>query len=208
MKNEDPHRLTTTEQVRTIIGEELPVVRAKLFQSLDETAIAFIQRSPFLLLATADADGKPDVSPKGDAPGFVAIEDEHTLLIPDRKGNKLIFGLQNILANPRVALIFLAPGTGETLRVHGSAQLTADPKLLESLSARGAPALLAIRVRVETCFFHCAKAFKRSRLWEPAAWPEPLRVSFGKLLARKLGGGAELEGTIDQMIEDDYKTNL
>ena len=208
MKNEDPHGLTTLEQVRAIIGEELPVVRAKLFQALDETAIAFIERSPLLLLATSDVDGKPDVSPKGDGPGFVAIEDDHTLLIPDRKGNKLIFGLQNILANPRVALVFLVPGTGETLRVHGSAELTADPAILARLSERGQPALLAIRVRVDACFFHCAKAFKRSRLWEPASWPAPLRVSFGKLLARKLGGGAELEGTIDRMIEDDYKNNL
>ena len=208
MKNDDPHRLTTTEQVRAIIGEELPAVRAKLFQTLEETAIAFIQRSPLLLLATSDAEGRPDVSPKGDGPGFVAIEDDHTLLIPDRKGNKLIFGLQNILANPRVALVFLVPGTGETLRVHGSAELSADPALLERLRERGQPALLAIRVRVDACFFHCAKAFKRSRLWEPATWPAPLRVSFGKLLARKLGGGAELEGTIDRMIEDDYKNNL
>jgi len=92
--------------------------------------------------------------------------------------------------------------------VHGSAELTADPAILERLRERGQPALLAIRVRVDACFFHCAKAFKRSRLWEPATWPAPLRVSFGKLLARKLGGGAELEGTIDRMIEDDYKNNL
>ena len=148
MIDEDSHLLTTTEQVRAIIGKELPVVRAKLFQALDETATAFIQRSPLLLLATADADGRPDVSPKGDGPGFMASEDDHTLLIPDRKGNELIVGLQNILANPRVALLFRAPGTGETLRVHGSAQLTADPKLVERLSARGQPALLAIRVRV------------------------------------------------------------
>jgi PPOX class probable FMN-dependent enzyme len=208
MHDEDPHRLTTPEQVRAIIGAELPAVRAKLFQTLDETAIAFIKRSPLLLLATTSADGKPDVSPKGDGAGFVAIEGDHTLLIPDRKGNKLIFGLQNILANPRVALLFLLPGTGETLRVHGTAELTADPKLLTRLSERGQPAVLAIRVRVDACFFHCAKAFKRSRLWEPASWSAPLRVSFGKMLARKLGGGAELEGAIDQMIEDDYKNNL
>ena len=208
MHDEDPHRLTTPEQVRAIIGAELPAVRAKLFQTLDETALAFIERSPLLLLATTSADGKPDVSPKGDGPGFVAIEGDHTLLIPDRKGNKLIFGLQNILANPRVALLFLLPGTGETLRVHGTAELTADPKLLARLSERGQPAVLAIRVRVDACFFHCAKAFKRSRLWEPASWSAPLRVSFGKMLARKLGGGAELEGSIDQMIEDDYKNNL
>ena len=204
----DSHRLTTTEQVRAIIGEEVPVVRAKLFDALDETAVAFIQHSPFLLLSTADANGKPDVSPKGDGPGFVAIEDERTLLVPERKGNKLIFSLQNILANPRVALLFLIPSTGETLRVQGTAELTADPKVLERLAARGAPALLAIRVRVETCFFHCAKAFKRSKLWDAPSWPEPLRVSFGRMMARKLGGGAELEGTIDQMIEDDYKNNL
>ncbi len=189
-------------------GKSYPRFAQSSSRSLDETAIAFIERSPLLLLATSDADGKPDVSPKGDGPGFVAVEDERTLLIPDRKGNKLIFGLQNILANPRVALVFLVPGTGETLRVHGSAELTADPAILERLSERGQPALLAIRVRVDACFFHCAKAFKRSRLWEPATWPAPLRVSFGKLLARKLGGGAELEGKIDQMIEDDYKNNL
>jgi PPOX class probable FMN-dependent enzyme len=207
MDGRDLDRLTTAEQVRAIIGQEVPAVRAKLFQALDETALAFIRRSPFLLLATADADGRPDVSPKGDEPGFVAVEGDHTLLIPDRKGNKLIFGLQNILANPSVSVIFLVPGTGETLRVRGSAGLTADPEVLERLRARGQPALLAICVEVESCFFHCAKAFKRSRLWDPASW-SPIRVSFGKLLARRLGGGAELEGTIDRMIEEDYEKNL
>jgi PPOX class probable FMN-dependent enzyme len=208
VRENDPHRLTTTEQVRAIIGAEVPAVRAKLFTALEETAIAFIGRSPLLLLATTSADGRPDVSPKGDGPGFVKVEDERTLLIPDRKGNKLIFGLQNILANPRVALLFLLPGTGETLRVQGTAELSSDPQLLERLSERGAPALLAIRVRVDACFFHCAKAFKRSRLWEPASWAAPLRVSFGKLLAHKLGGGAELEGAIDRAIEDDYQNGL
>lgn len=208
MKPSTYHRLTSIEQVRAIIGEEVPVVRTKLFRSLDEAAINFIKHSPFLLLATADAEGTPDVSPKGDEPGFVAVEDDRTLLIPDRKGNKLIFGLQNILANAGVALIFLVPGTEETLRVHGSAELTASPEILERLSARGQPALLAIRVRVERCFFHCAKAFKRSRLWQPESWPERLGISFGKLLAPRLGGGKELERSIDQMVEEDYKTNL
>jgi PPOX class probable FMN-dependent enzyme len=207
MGDRDLHRLTTTQQVRAIIGDELPAVRAKLFQALDETAIAFIRRSPFLLLATADAEGRPDLSPKGDEPGFVAVEGDHTLWIPDRKGNKLVFGLQNILANPRVSVIFLVPGTGETLRVRGTAELSADPEIVGRLRARGQPALLAIRVAVEDCFFHCAKAFKRSRLWDPASW-SPIRVSFGKLLAPRLGGGAELEGTIDRMIEEDYEKNL
>jgi len=202
------HRLTTIEEVRAIIGEEMPAVRAKLFQGLDATVREFIAHAPLVLLATTDGEGRPDVSPKGDGPGFVAVEDDGTLLVPDRKGNKLIFGLQNILANPHVALIFLVPGTEETLRVHGAAELTADPAALERLSARGQPALLAIRVRVERCFFHCAKAFKRSRLWEPGSWPARLRISFGKMIAPKLGGTDDMASSIDRMIEEDYEKNL
>ncbi len=203
-----PDVLTTVEQVRALVGEEVPAVRAKLFQELDETARAFIARAPFLLLATSDREGRPDVSPKGDGPGFVSIEPDGSLLIPERKGNKLIFTLQNILANPQVALIFLVPGTEETLRVHGRAVLVADPETLLRLSARGQPALLATRVHVERCFFHCAKAFRRSRLWEPATWPEKLRISFGKVLAKKLGGDAALAERIDRSIEEDYEKNL
>ena len=203
-----PEILTTVEQVRALVGEEVPAVKAKLFRELDETSRVFISRSPFLLLATTDREGHPDVSPKGDGPGFVSIEPDGALLIPERKGNKLIFTLQNILANPQVALIFLVPGTEETLRVHGRAELIADAETLRLLSARGQPALLAIRVQVERCFFHCAKAFRRSRLWEPATWPEKLRFSFGKLLAAKLGGGADLAERIDRSIEEDYEKNL
>src|SRR4051812_19394960 len=119
-----PYRITAVEQLRARIGETSPLVQHKLWRSLEPVAIDFIHRSPFLLLATSDADGNLDVSPKGDGPGFVAVEDPTTILIPDRKGNKLIFGLQNILANPHVGLIFLIPGTGETLRVNGTAELT------------------------------------------------------------------------------------
>jgi PPOX class probable FMN-dependent enzyme len=204
----DPHLLTTLEQVRAIIGPEVPAIRAKFFPALEETARGFIRHSPLLLLATTDRDGRPDVSPKGDGPGFVAIEDERTLLIPERKGNKLVLGLQNILATGRVALVFLVPGTEETLRVHGRAELTADPGVLARLAERGQPALLAIRVEVEEAFFHCAKAFKRAKLWQPGTWPPDLRVSFGKLLAKKLGAGEDAARSIDAAIEEDYRTNL
>jgi hypothetical protein len=203
----DPH-LLDLEQVRAIIGPEVPAVRVKIFPALEETASRFIRHSPLLLLSTVDREGHPDVSPKGDGPGFVAIEDERTLLIPERKGNKLILGLQNILATGRVALVFLVPGTEETLRVHGRAELTGDPAVLARLAERGQPALLAIRVRVERVFFHCAKAFKRSKLWQPESWPPNLRVSFGKLLAKKVGGGDEAAQQIDAAIEEDYRTNL
>ncbi len=204
----DPHLLTNLEQVRAIIGPEVPAIKAKFFPALEEASSAFIRHSPLLLLATVDRDGHPDVSPKGDGPGFVATLDEHTLLIPERKGNKLIQGLQNILATHRVALVFLVPGTEETLRVHGTAELTADPALLARLEARGQPALLAIRVRVEQVFFHCAKAFKRSRLWQPDTWPAKLRISFGALLAKKLGAGADAASRIDAAVEEDYRTGL
>jgi hypothetical protein len=205
---DDPHLLASLEQVRAIIGPEVPAIKAKFFPALEETASHFIRHSPLLLLATVDRAGHPDVSPKGDGPGFVAIEDAHTLLIPERKGNKLIQGLQNILATGRIALVFLVPGTEETLRVHGRAELTADPELLTRLEERGQPALLAIRVHVEQVFFHCAKAFKRSKLWQPDSWPPNLRISFGKLLAKKLGAGEEAAQKIDAAVEEDYRTGL
>jgi PPOX class probable FMN-dependent enzyme len=171
-------------------------------------AIDFIKRSPFLLLGTADADGNLDVSPKGDGPGFAAADNETTLLIPDRAGNKLIYSLQNILANPHVGILFMVPGTDETLRVNGSAELTTDPVVLKDLAARGKPAQLAIRVSVRECFFHCAKAFRRSQLWKHENWPPPVRISFGKLLAAKMGGGEDVARQIDAQCEEDYKTNL
>jgi uncharacterized protein len=204
----DAHTLSTLEDVRQIIGESSPTTAMKVSSSLDAMSIDFIGRAPFLMLATADEHGMPDVSPKGDEPGFVAIEDERTLLIPDRKGNRLIFGLQNILKNPRISVIFLIPGTEETLRVQGHASLTSDPAVLERLSARGQPALLAVRLSVEKCFFHCAKAFRRSRLWQSEAWAPKYRVSFGKQMAPKFGGDDKLADQIDQLIEEDYKANL
>ena len=115
-------------------------INLKPLDDRDIGAMDFIRRSPFLVLASTDANGNLDASPKGGGPGFVAIEDELTLAIPDRKGNKLIFGLQNILANPHVGLIFIIPGTDETLRVNGAAELTIEPALLDRLAERGAPA--------------------------------------------------------------------
>jgi PPOX class probable FMN-dependent enzyme len=197
----DPHLLTSLEAVRAIIGPESAAIRGKFYPALEETASGFIRSAPLLLLATVDRDGRPDVSPKGDGPGFVAIEDARTLLIPERKGNKLIQGLQNILATGRVALIFLVPGTEETLRVHGRAELTADPAVLARLVERGQPALLAIRVHVE-------QAFKRSKLWRAETWPENLRVSFGGMFAKRLGAGPDVAEKIDAAIEENYRTEL
>jgi PPOX class probable FMN-dependent enzyme len=207
MSSPDTHRVDSLAALRAIVGEAGPAVEAKLGSTIDAHARAFIARSPFLVLSTSDRAGRQDVSPKGDDPGFVAVADERTLLVPDRTGNRLVFGLQNILENPHVGLLFLVPGTGETLRVNGTATLTREPAILERLTARGKPALLAIRVTVDECFFHCAKAFLRAKLWKPETWT-PLEVSFGKMLAPKMGGDEQVAQAIDQLIADDYRTNL
>ncbi len=208
MSDSNDYRITDLKRLRAHIGEFHPLVPTKVWRTLEPAAVQFISQSPLLFLATADAQGNVDVAPKGDAPGFVAVEGDTTLLIPDRKGNKLIFGMQNILSNPGVGIIFLVPGTEETLRVNGRAELTVDPLLLERLSARNQPAVLVIRVSVEQCFFHCAKAFKRSLAWQPATWPPRQTFSWGKLLAPKVEGGDEVAREIDKFVEEDYKNNL
>ena len=201
-------RLQTVEDVRGVIGAENKATFVKVSDTLDAMTKDFIARAPFLVLATSSAEGEVDASPKGDQPGFVMVGDDRTLFVPERRGNRMILSLQNILANPWIALLFMVPGTDETLRVQGRATLTAEPALLERLTARGQPALLAIRLDVESCFFHCAKAFKRSQLWSPETWPERVPVSFGKQLAPRLGGGEELAKQIDARIENDYRENL
>jgi len=208
MASRDDHRIQDVDALRGLVGELAPGVGLKLQDTLDEFASDFIARSPFLVLSTSDSQGRLDASPKGDAPGFVQVEDEHTLVIPDRPGNRLVFGHLNILENPRVGILFLIPGTNETLRVNGRAELTQDPALLERLAARGRPAVLAIRVHVEEAFFHCAKAFLRSELWKPDTWPERRKISFGRMLARKLDAGDDVAEKIDAAVAENYRTDL
>ncbi len=202
MASADPHTIRTSEELRELIGEPHELAPLKVFRELEDTARGFIERSPFLLLSTSDAEGNQDVSPKGDPPGFVEIEDDRTLLIPDRPGNKLLFGLANILSNSHVGILFMVPGTGETLRVNGRAEITRDPELMQRLAARGKPAKLAIRIMIDEWFFHCPKAFMRSKLWESSSWPERQRISFGKLLAKRLDKGVDFADGIDANLEE------
>jgi PPOX class probable FMN-dependent enzyme len=167
------HLVTSEQELRDIVG--LPGARPVLKErpTLDTHSRAFIARSPFLLIASAGADGRCDVSPKGDAPGFVLVLDDTRLVIPDRPGNKRLDGMMNLLTNPHIGLIFFVPGREETLRVNGRAWMTRDTTLLEQMVVEGKTPHLAIGVEVEQCFMHCPKAFKRSHLWAPEQWPAP-----------------------------------
>jgi len=202
------HDIRDLTGLRQIIGDASPGLAAKNQPRLNATAIDFLARCPFVVLSTADARGRVDASPKGDAPGFIKVEDNQTVVIPDRPGNKLVYGLENILANPQVGLLCMIPNTQETLTINGRAELTADPQLLERLSARGKNAVIAIRVHIDECFFHCAKAFIRSRLWEPESWSATGRISFGKLFAELHGADDTMATAIDQSVEENYRTGL
>jgi len=194
--------------LRKLIGSPSELVPFKIHRRLNERAIDFIGKSPMLMLSTADASGHATVSPKGDPAGFVHVPDDRTLLIPERKGNKLIFTLQNILANPKVGLIFLVPGTCETLRVQGHAELVDDADVCDRLSMRGNKALLVIRVSVTECYFHCAKAFIRGELWNPDTWPEKIPISFGEEIAEQGGMARETAAEFDKGVAQRYKTDL
>ena len=167
------HVVTSEQQLREILG--VPSARAVLKErpALDSHCVAFIERCPFVLIATSGQDGRCDVSPKGDAPGFVRVLDDRRLVIPDRPGNKRLDSMRNLLANPQVGLLFLIPGREETLRVNGRAWITRDPQLLELSVVEGKRPALAIGVEVQECFLHCAKAFRRAQLWSPDTWPAP-----------------------------------
>jgi uncharacterized protein len=158
--------------LRAMLGHPVvPAVVDKTLSRLDRHCTDFVARAPFVLIATADGGGRMDISPKGDAPGFVTVLDEHTLLIPDRPGNQRFDTLCNLFQNPKIGLIFLIPGKRETLRVSGTAQVIRDPEVLHGLAAQGKVPALAIAVHVEEAFMHCAKCMIRSKLWQPDAWP-------------------------------------
>jgi uncharacterized protein len=160
--------ITSVDQLRELVGAPSERARLKQLARLDVHCRAFIARSPFVVMSTADGAGRCDVSPKGDRPGFVLLLDDETLVIPDRPGNRRFDSLRNITENPGVGLLFIIPGMDETLRVNGSAQLARDQELLARLAVDGKPPLLAIVVHVEEAFLHCGKAFLRSQLWDPA----------------------------------------
>ena len=159
--------ITSEEQLRAIIGNPNDVVVSKIADRLNPLTSAYIERSPFICVATSNANGDCDVSPRGDPPGFVRILDDQTLLIPERPGNKIADTLRNILNNPRIGILFIVPGVGDTFRVNGHATLIDDADLLASSAIEGRAPKLGIKVAINEAYTQCPKAFIRSDLWIP-----------------------------------------
>jgi hypothetical protein len=197
----------TSESLRALYGAPGGLAGRKTLDRLDKHCRAFVALSPFLVIGTAAADRSADVSPRGDAPGFVRVLDDRTLLLPDRPGNRRIDSLTNIVENPEVALIFFVPGVNETLRVNGCAAITRDAVLLAPCAVNGRMPVSGLLIHVREAFLHCAKALIRSRLWDPAAQVERKALpTLGQMLADQIAGTDA--ATTDQRIDEAYKTTL
>lgn len=204
--------ITDEQSLRSLFHAQTPLAIHKCQGSLDKHAQAFIERSPFICIGTQNLDGKADVSPRGDPVGFVKILDQYTLAIPDRPGNNRLDTLVNILANPSVGLLFIIPGFDDTLRVNGQAILARDPAILESMRVNDRIPKLAIVVRVREVFMHCAKAFRRSQLWNPEHLQDRDEMpSLSKIILDQTTGAPADEDEmrkIDDELEDEYKKTL
>lgn len=201
------HRISESADLSDMYGEPSALVRRKAVVRLDKHCRDLIAASPFLVMATAGADGTADASPRGDAPGFVAVLDDETLLIPDRPGNRRLDSMRNIIENPHVGLIFFVPGMNETLRVNGHAEITTDGGLLDPASVDGKRPATGIVVRVEEAYLHCAKALMRAHLWDPTRHVD--RKSFptlGQMVADQIAGVDAAEA--DAQIDESYRERL
>lgn len=189
--------ITSVAELESLVGPPVKAVAEKVRPSLDAIDRLWLEHSPLCLIGTGDAQGNLDVSPKGDPAGRIAhVLDDHTLAIPDRPGNRRVDGYHNILANPHVGLLFLVPGRNDTLRVNGRARILRDAPYFDEMVVKGHRPLLALEVAIDEVFYHCAKAFMRSKLWQPDTWdheaiPSTARIS--KALVNKDAPLEELE---------------
>jgi uncharacterized protein len=202
-------KIEREEELRSMLGESSELVKRKVIPYLDEHCQDFISRSPFLVISTADASGFSDVSPRGDQPGFALVLDDKHLVIPERPGNKRMDTMRNILSNPKAGLLFFIPGLGETLRVNGNASLVKDDALLERMAVNGKKPLIGIGIEVKECFIHCAKAMKRSGLWEPETWSQKDTLpNAAKILLAHSKLPNKTERELDEALQKDYKSSL
>lgn len=201
------HTLKTFADLEAVYGAPNPRSLLKEIDHLNADYRAFVEASPFIVLSSVGAQGT-DASPKGDAPGFVRILNERLLAIPDRPGNNRIDNLRNIVEDGRVSVLFIVPGVGETLRVNGTATISADPELLASFAVQGRLPRSVILVQVQTVYFHCSKALVRSKLWERGAQEtKPAVPTAGKIL-QHISGGAFDGDAYDRELPERLKTTL
>lgn len=191
--SDDPQAITSLEQLDALFGSVAAPSLNKEIDYLHPLYRQMIEASPFVVLATSGPDGL-DVSPRGDPAGFVTVQDERTLLLPERRGNNRVDSLRNLVADPRIALLFLIPGVGETLRVNGRARISTDPALLARFAMHDKPPRCVLTVTVERVYFQCARAIQRSGLWNAPAADAKSRVpSPGRILDALTGGEIEAE---------------
>lgn len=200
--------MTTEAQLREIVQEPPPVIWDKDIARIDEHARTIIAHSPFVLLATSNAEGACDVSPRGDPAGSVLVLDDHRLVLADRPGNHRVDSFRNVLHNPHVGLLFLVPGMNETLRVNGRATLVSDAPFFDDLAVQGKRPRLAVLVDVEELYMHCAKAFLRSALWDPETWPDRKSLpTLGRIAKDHIGIKDMSAEAIDEGLDLDAATN-
>jgi uncharacterized protein len=197
------HGVASLPELRRLYGPlpEQSLARRIIFGKLHRHHRAFIALSPFVVIASVNRDGAPDVSPRGDLPGFAAVPDDRTIVLPDRPGNKKLMTLTNVLENAAVSLIFFVPGRTESLRVNGRARITAEPAVLAPLAAYGKPPQTALVVAVERAWLHCGRALIRSRLWEPGSYPASDALpSLGAMITEQIGDidAGEVEAKLAQ----------
>ncbi|PTA48119.1 pyridoxamine 5'-phosphate oxidase family protein [Micromonospora sp. RP3T] len=199
--------ITDEAELRELIGVPTPRAATKERRALHQRDREWLAASPFCLIATAGADGTCDVSPKGDPPGFTLVRDDTTIAIPERPGNRRADGYLNILANPHVGLVFLIPGRTDTLRINGRARLVRDAPWFADLEVKGHRPLLAVEVAIEQIFYHCAKAFLRSELWQPETW-RPDALPSRPRLVKEVEAPAESLADLERHYGPDYAKKL
>ena len=203
------YKITSEAQLREITGEPIhELVVAKSTPKLTASMQRYIGLSPFVCLATHNADGSSDVSPRGDAPGFVHVRDESTLIIPERPGNKRLDSVVNIISQPRMALLFMIPGVLDTLRVNGSAEISTAPELLALFPVNGKLPALVIVVTVTEALGHCSKAFRRSKLWQDDYRSNGRAPSLAEMMAGHLELDSDSTDMLELAIEDDAQNNM
>lgn len=200
--------VTTVDELRDLVGQPLPRTRDKVTDQLGEVHRDWLAHTPFVVLATAGTDGRTDASPKGDPPGrLVHVIDDHTVALAERPGNKRVDGYLNVLDNPHAGLVCVIPGRGDTLRINGRARLVRDAPWFDEMVVKGNRPLLALVIDVEEVFFHCAKAFMRSRMWHPEDW-DPTAVSSRAEIAQLLERPDETIEALEEYYGSQYSTGL